>query len=113
MTKAKKKMEARIIVFLGLVATALVCYRRENFGEHIRTIFRWYLSRGKNMRFIGKHRSVICFIFKKTLDVKDMKAQYSYSVGDGELDVDLIEHDGYRLDPRTGTLKQDLPSEYE
>lgn len=54
---------------------------------------------------------------KDFIDVKNTKAQYnSYAVGDGELEVYLLEHDEKlpeTFDPRTGTLKQNLTlSEY-
>ena len=127
MTKAKK-WKIGIIVFLGLVATVLIAIGEGRFWKYQQN----YIPDGtyqmvKYETPWGKHKELIDnmteyengdLFLKDFMDVKDMKAQYySYSVGDGELDVDLLEHDEklpQTFDPRTGTLKQDLTvSEYE
>jgi len=126
MTKAKK-WKIGIIVFLGLVATVFIAIGEGRFWKYQQN----YIPDGtyqmvKYETPWGKHKELIDnmpeyengdLFLKDFMDVKDMKAQYySYSVGDGELDVDLLEHDEklpQTFDPRTGTLKQDLtPSEY-
>lgn len=126
MTKAKK-WKIGIIVFLGLVATVLIAIEEGRFWKYQQN----YIPDGtyqmvKYETPWGKHKELIDnmpeyengdLFLKDFMDVKDMKAQYySYSVGDGELDVDLLEHDEklpQTFDPRTRTLKEDLtPSEY-
>ena len=127
MTKAKK-WKIGIIVFLGLVATVLIAIEEGRFWKYQQN----YIPDGtyqmvKYETPWGKHKELIDnmpeyengdLFLKDFMDVKDMKAQYySYSVGDGELDVYLLEHDEKlpeTFDPRTGTLKQDLTvSEYK
>ena len=127
MIKAKK-WKIAIIVLLGLVATVLIAIGEGRFWKYQQN----YIPDGtyqmvKYETPWGKHKELIDnmpeyengdLFLKDFMDVKDMKAQYySYSVGDGELDVDLLEHDEklpQTFDPHTGTLKQDLTvSEYK
>lgn len=103
MTKAKK-WKIGIIVFLGLFATVLIAIGEGRFWKYQQN----YIPDGtyqmvKYETPWGKHKELIDnmpeyengdLFLKDFMDVKDMKAQYySYSVGDGELDVDLLEHD--------------------
>ena len=127
MTKAKK-WKIAIIVLLGLVATVLIAmvegrfwkYQRNYIPDGTYQMIKYETPWGKSKELIDnmpEYENGDLFL-KDFMDVKDMKAQYySYSVGDGELDVYLLEHDEklpQTFDPRTGTLKQDLTvSEYK
>ena len=126
MTKAKK-WKIAIIVLLGLVATVLIAigegrfwkYQENYIPDGTYQMIKYETPWGKSKELIDnmpEYENEDLFL-KDFMDVKAMKAQYySYSVGDGELDVDLLEHDEklpQTFDPRTGTLKEDLtPSEY-
>lgn len=126
MTKAKK-WKIAIILVLGLVVVVLIATGEGRFWKCQEN----YIPDGtyqmvKYETPWGKQKELIDnmpeyengdYFLKDFIDMKDMKAKYySYSVGDGELDVDLLEHDEKLpqiFDPRTGTLKQDLTlSEY-
>ena len=127
MTKAKK-WKIAIIVLLGLVATVLIAigegrfwkYQENYIPDGTYQMIKYETPWGKSKELIDnmpEYENEDLFL-KDFMDVKAMKAQYySYSVGDGELDVYLLEHDEklpQTFDPRTGTLKQDLTvSEYE
>lgn len=126
MTKAKK-WKIAIIVLLGLVATVLIAigegrfwkYQENYISDGTYQMIKYETPWGKSKELIDnmpEYENGDLFL-KDFMDVKAMKAQYySYSVGDGELDVYLLEHDEklpQTFDPRTGTLKEDLtPSEY-
>ena len=126
MTKAKK-WKIGIILFLGLVATVLIAmvegrfwkYQENYIPDGTYQMIKYETPWGKSKELIDnmpEYENGDLFL-KDFMDVKAMKAQYySYSVGDGELDVYLLEHDEklpQTFDPRTGTLKEDLtPSEY-
>lgn len=126
MTKAKK-WKIGIIAFLGLVATVLIAigegrfwkYQQNYIPDGTYQMVKYETPWGKSKELIDnmpEYENGDLFL-KDFIDVKDMKAQYySYAVGDGELEVFLLEHDEklpQTFDPRTGTLKQDLtPSEY-
>ncbi len=126
MTKAKK-WKIAIIVLLGLVATVLIAigegrfwkYQENYIPDGTYQMIKYETPWGKSKELIDnmpEYENEDLFL-KDFMDVKAMKAQYySYSVGDGELDVYLLEHDEklpQTFDPRTGTLKEDLtPSEY-
>ena len=127
MTKAKK-WKIAIIVLLGLVATVLIAigegrfwkYQENYISDGTYQMIKYETPWGKSKELIDnmpEYENGDLFL-KDFMDVKAMKAQYySYSVGDGELDVYLLEHDEklpQTFDPRTGTLKQDLTvSEYK
>ncbi|WP_455441636.1 hypothetical protein [Streptococcus salivarius] len=126
MTKAKI-WKIAIIVLLGLVATVLIAigegrfwkYQENYIPDGTYQMIKYETPWGKSKELIDnmpEYENGDLFL-KDFMDVKAMKAQYySYSVGDGELDVYLLEHDEklpQTFDPRTGTLKEDLtPSEY-
>ena len=126
MTRAKK-WKIAIIVLLGLVATVLIAigegrfwkYQENYIPDGTYQMIKYETPWGKSKELIDnmpEYENEDLFL-KDFMDVKAMKAQYySYSVGDGELDVYLLEHDEklpQTFDPRTGTLKEDLtPSEY-
>ena len=126
MTKAKK-WKIAIILLLGLVATVLIAigegrfwkYQENYIPDGTYQMIKYETPWGKSKELIDnmpEYENEDLFL-KDFMDVKAMKAQYySYSVGDGELDVYLLEHDEklpQTFDPRTGTLKEDLtPSEY-
>ena len=126
MTKAKK-WKIAIIVLLGFVATVLIAigegrfwkYQENYIPDGTYQMIKYETPWGKSKELIDnmpEYENEDLFL-KDFMDVKAMKAQYySYSVGDGELDVYLLEHDEklpQTFDPRTGTLKEDLtPSEY-
>ena len=127
MTKAKK-WKIAIIVLLGFVATVLIAigegrfwkYQENYIPDGTYQMIKYETPWGKSKELIDnmpEYENGDLFL-KDFMDVKAMKAQYySYSVGDGELDVYLLEHDEklpQTFDPRTGTLKQDLTvSEYK
>ena len=117
MTKAKK-WKIAIIVLLGLVATVLIAigegrfwkYQENYIPDGTYQMIKYETPWGKSKELIDnmpEYENGDLFL-KDFMDVKAMKAQYySYSVGDGELDVYLLEHDEklpQTFDPRTGTL---------